>query len=419
MVSFQYGTVTGTFAWSMLTGNPADAVPITDAAFSFVPRAGVIRDPSSPLTILGLKVTGKTDTDGVLRDDEGNVGVRLLATDDPDLNPTGFTWLVTINVTGHPSISFDIVVPTGSTIDLTTVIPVPALPGVAYVEGPAGPEGPANVLSIGTVTTLAPGSPATADITGISPAQTLDLGIPEGTKGDPGDPGPANTLTAGTVTTLTPGSPATASVTGAAPNQTLLLGIPQGAKGDTGAPGSPTAYELRGTGFPEGVVTAPVGTYYTDTNATNGAIRWVKASGTGNTGWRIEDGDTGWRSVSNNPTVLTTGALLIRRVNSTVYLTLGTTPYGVFKVSANGGLTQLPFPSNVGFRPMWEQYAEIRTDSATKAIVGNIEWDNSQSVIRVFVSNLASAQFGANLTGVSTFWPTNDPWPTTLPGTPA
>jgi hypothetical protein len=57
---------------------------------------------------------------------------------------------------------------------------------------------------------------------------------PQGIQGAPGNDGadgPANTLTIGTVSTLTPGSSATATVTGTAPNQTLNLGIPQGATG--------------------------------------------------------------------------------------------------------------------------------------------------------------------------------------------
>lgn len=49
-----------------------------------------------------------------------------------------------------------------------------------------------------------------------------------------GPAGPANTLTIGTVTTTAPGSSATASVTGTAPNQTLNLGLPQGATGPQG-----------------------------------------------------------------------------------------------------------------------------------------------------------------------------------------
>src|SRR5699024_1181871 len=52
-----------------------------------------------------------------------------------------------------------------------------------------------------------------------------------------------------------------------------------------------------GTGSPEGKVSAPVGSIYTDSAATNGAIRWIKSSGAGNTGWMVEYGYTGWRNL--------------------------------------------------------------------------------------------------------------------------
>ena len=52
------------------------------------------------------------------------------------------------------------------------------------------------------------------------------------------------------------------------------------------ADGIPVDLGYRGTGSPEGKITAPVGSVYTDTEATNGSVRWVKASGTGSTGWR-------------------------------------------------------------------------------------------------------------------------------------
>lgn len=64
------------------------------------------------------------------------------------------------------------------------------------------------------------------------------------------------------------------------------------------ADGIPVELGYRGTGSPEGNVAAPVGSIYTDTAATNGAIRWIKTSGTGNTGWVVEYGDTGWRDIS-------------------------------------------------------------------------------------------------------------------------
>ena len=56
---------------------------------------------------------------------------------------------------------------------------------------------------------------------------------------------------------------------------------------------------ITGTGSPEGKVSAPVGSIYVDSAATTGAIRWIKTSGTGNTGWVVEYGDTGWRDITD------------------------------------------------------------------------------------------------------------------------
>lgn len=46
--------------------------------------------------------------------------------------------------------------------------------------GPLGPSGPPNTLTIGEVTTGAPGSEAVATITGDPPNQVLNLTIPAG-----------------------------------------------------------------------------------------------------------------------------------------------------------------------------------------------------------------------------------------------
>jgi len=42
---------------------------------------------------------------------------------------------------------------------------------------------------------------------------------------------------------------------------------------------------INGTGTPEGVVAAPVGSLYTDNNGSPGLTLYVKETGTGNTGW--------------------------------------------------------------------------------------------------------------------------------------
>lgn len=81
--------------------------------------------------------------------------------------------------------------------------------------------------------------------------------------------------------------------------------------------------QYSGEGFPEGDVSAPVGAIYTDTAATAGAIRWIKTTGTGNTGWRVEYGDTGLRRVDTLfPGIDTTQAghhgIYMRRVGDRV-----------------------------------------------------------------------------------------------------
>jgi len=52
-----------------------------------------------------------------------------------------------------------------------------------------------------------------------------------------------------------------------------------------GTPGVQSAYWWRGTGSPEGVYSAPVGSFYSRTDGGAGTSFYVKESGTGNTGW--------------------------------------------------------------------------------------------------------------------------------------
>ncbi|MEC4616178.1 hypothetical protein [Tsukamurella tyrosinosolvens] len=93
--------------------------------------------------------------------------------------------------------------------------------GTAW-ESAGNIKGPANTLSVGTVTTGAPGSSASLSITGTAPNQTLSATIPRGDVGQP------NSLAIGTVTTGPAGSSASASITGTAPSQSLSLVIPRG-----------------------------------------------------------------------------------------------------------------------------------------------------------------------------------------------
>ena len=98
--------------------------------------------------------------------------------------------------------------------------------------GPTGPTG--DIGPTGPTGDIGPTGP-TGDIGPTGP--TGDIG-PTGPTGDIGPTGPtgdAPNLTIGTVTTGAPGTDAAASITGTSPNFVLNLTIPQGPTGPTGA----------------------------------------------------------------------------------------------------------------------------------------------------------------------------------------
>ena len=95
-------------------------------------------------------------------------------------------------------------------------------------------------------------------------------------------------------------------------------------------------WEIHGRGMPNGVVTAPVGTTYVDEAVTNGALKWIKKTGTGNTGWEVLIGDTGWKTL---PSVSKLGNsfVKIRRVNNVVSYQFGGLSWGWFGIVRRGG----------------------------------------------------------------------------------
>ena len=95
-------------------------------------------------------------------------------------------------------------------------------------------------------------------------------------------------------------------------------------------------WEIHGRGMPNGVVTAPVGTTYVDEAVTNGALKWIKKTGTGNTGWEVLIGDTGWKIV---PSVSKLGNsfVKIRRVNNVISYQFGGLSWGWFGIVRRGG----------------------------------------------------------------------------------
>ena len=91
-------------------------------------------------------------------------------------------------------------------------------------------------------------------------------------------------------------------------------------------------WEIHGTGMPNGVVEAEIGTTYVDKNKTNGALKWIKTTNGGNTGWVVFTGDTGWRTL---PLINKRGdaKLQIRRINDEVIVKFDGLQWGWFGVS--------------------------------------------------------------------------------------
>lgn len=114
--------------------------------------------------------------------------------------------------------------------------------------GDPGAPGTAGQILSATAIGLAPGAAPTVTLGGTNTLRTFQFGIPAGAKGDQGDqgiqgnpgadstvPGPAGTITSVTAVGLAAGVSPTITLGGTASARTIQLGIPQGAKGDTGA----------------------------------------------------------------------------------------------------------------------------------------------------------------------------------------
>ena len=193
--------------------------------------------------------------------------------------------------------------------------------------------------------------------------------------------------------------------------------------------------------MPNGVVTASPGTYYTDTNGTNGAWRWIKKTGTGNTGWQVLEGDTGWRVCSAMlPATAKDSGFWLRRVGSTVYARFAT-PFSGTRPDAGVLIDWKLTPSlGSGFRPGEPTSTGTTATGSTSArymstvsalLQGRVDhftgsnwvgqfgvtWDSGDS--QQYARFGAKANTSSSWGGATINYPTVDPWPTTLPGTAA
>jgi hypothetical protein len=121
----RYGTVTATFP------DPPEGLQVRFRPDLRQPVAR-LTTVSPPLTFAIDEVPATLNSGGELLDPAGTTGVRLLA--DPDLEPAGWTWRVRISSPTTAPVEFSIAVTAGTTVDLSTVVPIPANLGQAIAD---------------------------------------------------------------------------------------------------------------------------------------------------------------------------------------------------------------------------------------------------------------------------------------------
>ena len=197
-------------------------------------------------------------------------------------------------------------------------------------------------------------------------------------------------------------------------------------------------HEMRGTGMPNGVVEAPIGATYIDAAKTSGALKWIKTTNGGNTGWKVVEGDTGWVLGWKQDKGDNTNRMYFRRKNDVVHVKFEpkisdsvTTPE-VNLILDNGGVSWADTLSIQGFQPVddilqtifkktIDVYSEVYAAENSKDVQGTgavilhflYNSDNLKTGLELLI---ATSSLGATDNHVNPFsYLTEDEWPTTLP----
>ena len=197
----------------------------------------------------------------------------------------------------------------------------------------------------------------------------------------------------------------------------------------TNTGGQVNEYEIHGTGFPNGKVTAPVGTTYVDTAVTNGALKWIKRTGNNNQGWEVLTGDTGWRTL-NIVSKLGASYLKVRRKNDTVMYQFGGLSWGWFGIVRRGGAGYQVQPSDrerncfilglggvpVGFRSEFSLIGGIYNDKGTPYGTWYLGGAGDSNMLRFqFTDPVPTDRDIGDIRVSSISYLTSEPWPERLP----
>ena len=188
-------------------------------------------------------------------------------------------------------------------------------------------------------------------------------------------------------------------------------------------------FEIHGTGMPNGVVEAEIGTTYVDKNKTNGALKWIKTTDGGNTGWEVLIGDTGWRTL-NSVSRAGNSFIKIRRVNNLVTYQFGGLQWGWFGVGKrNGpGFARHNSSGDRGAKVLGPGGIPLGFRSETSLIGGTYDdkgrpygiWylggvNDSNFIQFTFNDPIPTDRDIGDIRVSAISYLTNEPWPTTLP----
>ena len=227
-----------------------------------------------------------------------------------------------------------------------------------------------------------------------------------------GADGKTPTIKIGTVTS---GTTPSATIKGTSPDLTLDLVLKQGEQGVPGPPGvvsSASSYVIVGPGRPDtpsttgGTITGaePVGAEYRSTDGAGvGAHVWMKRPGGA---WAVTDGDTGERDITalqTNP-ASTGGRLIVRRVGALVSARFEDLKWATGSGSTRANLN-LPsgFATNAKYMGALYGYDGTTWGYNFRTDWPGI-WPNSKGEIWLREHRQ---------------WSSAQPWPSTLPGSPA
>ena len=190
---------------------------------------------------------------------------------------------------------------------------------------------------------------------------------------------------------------------------------------------STSSSELTGTGMPNGKVEGTLGQTYVDTAKTNGALKWIKRTASGNQGWVVLDGDTGWKAV-NILSKLGNSSMRIRRINDTVYYQFGGLQWGWFGIVRRNNPAFVAHPGNrekkcfilsnggipYGYRTANSLIGQIFNDDGIPYGTWYVGGQGDANHLRFqFLEPIPTDRDIGDIRVSSISYVTDDPWPTT------